>query len=193
MKRMNYLFLAFGLVILFNNQIVFSQESKPNFLQSNEKQCSAFIEGLEFCLESAFISLNSDTAVILHYSINNLTEQEIIIHGGRRGGSSLLHLIVTDEKGNIIPTIFETLTEKLKNEGLSKEESGKFIRFLSGSGPNSSDFEPNEKTKWSWNLSYLYEFKNKGRYFVEIYKKELKQSEKIRTQIFLGKIEIEIK
>jgi hypothetical protein len=193
MKRKNHLSLVFGLIILFNNQIVFSQKSETNLPQSQQKQCTAFIEGIEFCLDSAFISFNIDQDVILRYTIKNLTEREIAIHGGGRGGYRLLHLIVTDKNGNKIPTILEVLTEKQKTEILTKEESSIIISFLAYSGPGSTDFEPNQEKKPSINLNDLYYFKNSGGYFVEIYKKEHKQDGTIYPKTLLGRVEVEIK
>lgn len=194
MKKTNFAILILGLVVLFNNETAFSQEIEQTSPKTEQKQCNALNDELEFCLESSFISVNSGEAVVLHYSVKNLTEKQIIILRGGRGIGRLLKLTITDESGNKIPTILETLTKKLiNNERFSEEESKKYGIVTRGSGPLSSDFEPNEETKWSWNLSYSYEFRDKSKYFIEIKKIEFKEGKFVNTETLLGKVEVEIK
>jgi hypothetical protein len=190
MKRTKFVTLILGLIILLSNQIIYCQE---NSINPEQKICNSFIEGLEFCINSPVISFKVGEPVIFIYSIKNLTNQEIKIFDGRQGAGALLQSTVIDENGNKIPTILETLTKKLENETLLQEESKTVLWFSRGSGPRSSDFNPNEETSWRWNLSHDYDFKNKGKYFVEINKKNPIQNENSNPKILLGKIEIEIK
>ncbi len=192
MIKINFAISIFLFITCVIAQIVYSQESKSDIVKSNQKQCSPFIEGLEFCINSPNNSVKSGEAVILHYSIKNLTEQEITISGGGRGGGGILDLIVSDKNGNKMPTILETLIAKQKKETLSQEESERFISFHFHSGPRSSCFEPDEESQWRWNLSNLYNFKDKGKYYVEIYKKSYPPDEKQSAKTLLGKVEVEI-
>ena len=190
MKRTKFVTLILGLVILLSNQIIYCQE---NSINSEQKICNSFIEGLQFCIQSPLISFKVGEPVIFVYSIKNLTNQEIKILYGRPGAATLLEATVIDENGNKIPNILETLTKKRKDGTLSEEESKTLFGFSRGSGPRSSDFNPNEETSWRWNLSYHYDFKNKGKYFVEINKKNPIQNENSNPKILLGRVEIEIK
>ncbi len=190
MKKTNFITLVLGLIILLSNQIIYCQE---NSIKQEQKICNPFIEGLEFCIKPPVIPIKVGEAVIFNYSIKNLTGNEIEIIGGRRGGTGLLQISVIDENGNKIPTILENLAKKQKEGTLSKEESGKYLSYLAYSGPGSTIINPNEERNWSWNLNFLYEFKTKGKYFIEIKKKTRKQNENSSTEILLGKIEVEIK
>lgn len=184
------------LVLVFitsvNVQIVNSQESKTNVVKSAQTQCSPFIEELEICLKSSNIYVKSGEVVILRYSIKNSTEKQVKINGGRRGGSGFLEIIVFDENGNKIPTIVETQIEKMKKEKLSQGDQGKLFTFSYGSGPYSSIFEPNEESHWNWNLSNLYDFKNKGKFYIELYKKPYPPDEKQNSIKLLEKISLDI-
>lgn len=191
MKKTNFSFLIFGLMILVCCQTVFSQDSKLNSESTKPKECGLITNGIEFCIETPFVYVEEGKDVFITYSMKNITNEDITTRFGRNSRKDHFAIKITDENGNKVLTNLEKLIEKKKNETPSQE--GQIFIVRSGHGPARFCFEPTERFEWNLNLSKTYSFDKKGRYNAEIRRNDSEQSEGEDNAALLGKVEIEIK
>ena len=189
MKKLNLATLILVMVVLTFCQTVFSQDSDLVDDRGQQKRCNEFIKEVLFCVESAGISAEIGKSVVLYYSLENISDKEVELPNNRFGR---LKLAMSDVKGNKIPSISETISEKTKTEQLTKEEQSYFISQLVACGHCEYTLAPKEVKKYRLYLDKFYRFNKADKYYVEITGKTPRNSQNSIMPL-LAKISIEIK
>lgn len=189
-RKIRCINLILGFIVLLSFHTAFPQTVETNPKVTEPKQCSLITEGIEFCIKTPFVSVENGKDVFITYTMKNVTDQGIKTRFGRNSRKKHFATKITNENGNKVPTILEELIEKQENKN-SKE--GFIINIESGRGPASFYFEPGDEFKWDLNLSKLYGFDRKGKYYVEISKNDSEQVNEKNIINLLGKVKVEIK
>jgi hypothetical protein len=196
-KILDFTTLAKTSLVIFiglaSSSIIFSQENK---------KCSAVIEGLEFCADSTALLFRLGDSVIVPLSVHNTTQEEKLVKSVPEVGPPLLgyppyEFSVTDENGNKFPTIEDDLRTKRENGTITEKESNElFLRCCINKGSrwgNALKLDPGQSLKFQANLSEVYNFRIKGKYYLEIRRNVLAQNKKDIIVIQLERISIEVK
>lgn len=192
MKKYKVLMLIGILSFVILASLAFVNVSYLQVLLTNDKDnspklCSPVTNGLKFCTNSQKITVNSDDAVVLNFSLINASEQEILVKTNR--DLTKYNLKVTDENGEISLTKLE---KKIRNNAMSSDDQKDFINSLTTSH-RSEILKPNQILNEKIVLSDIYDFTNPGKYYVEVARKTINPNGDGFIEISLEKIEIEVK
>jgi hypothetical protein len=181
-----------GLAIFYSalGQLLFSQAPCSNPNQLPNLKSVSIIEGVDFRIESSAISIQKGESVTVEVALKNTTSEEKIIPFV---GFSLVDFKMTDKSGNLVPTIYELLTEKQSKGALTKEEQTTWISYHWFSGQRSVELAPHEERKLSYKMDRKFEFKNEGQFCLEIFSPRSIKADVVVPSNTLGRLRIEVK
>ena len=189
-------------MLLLSGAVIAQENSKPNDVNPQpEKKCSSIIRGLQLCTTSPDIKIKLGEKVVLALSMINTTDKEKLVDSvwkfdGEFQRYPPYEITITDEHGNRYPTIEDDLSKKSSDGTITEKEADElFLRCCLNKGSRwgiSLSLAPNQEYKFDWELSPMYDFKAKGRYFVEVRRNVAVQNQKAVTVIKLENIELNI-
>ena len=176
--------IAFVLALTF---VALGQNDKQEQIQPIKK-CSPIIEGLQFCTTTPVVSLVSGGQVHIDISIQNMTEKTVsIIHGSFY---DFYNTKVTDSSGNKVSSFRKIILKKYEEKTATPEEIGELLPI--NSMPRTITLTPQQEYKAQFNFSYFYDFKRKGKYYIEMNRKIPKQDKTGNAELSFGSIEVEV-
>lgn len=166
------------------------QTSQSLSLQKiSEKKCSPIHEGFQFCTTTPTISVGLGESVAVNISIQNMTDKNAsIIHGNFY---DYYKVIVKDSKNNEIPSFRQILLKKYNDKTITPEEWGQLLPI--NSIPRLVPLALQEKYKVQFSFGQFYDFKTKGKYYIEMSRIIPKQDGVGLAELSFGTIEVEIK
>jgi maltodextrin utilization protein YvdJ len=206
----SFLFLVCAFSLAFVN-VAYLQtfETKSGSSESNEV-CSSIINELKLCTDKLKVVVSIETSIVLNFTVTNtieknavekntekeigsITEQEDLVAPTTRIIVSKSRIKVTDENGTVLPTKME----KIANKGslMSEKEKSDFISSLATNHRfDNRQILQSQTVNEKLVLSDIYDFSEKGKYFVEITRKIMNPNGEGFIEIPLGRtIEIEVK
>ncbi len=185
--------LILSLVILVSAQSSKPvQESLEDKKQESPKKCGAVVEGLQFCTTSPVVSVKLGEYIPINVSLQNMTKEAITVP--TCGFNHLYNVTVTDSDKNRIFSHEEVVRQRIKDKVVTEGELLKFYPLCHGPLGFEKILAPEEMLRIEYYLNLNYDFKNKGKYNIEISRKITKKDKSSEVEIPLGTmIEIEIK